>query len=84
MPSIKVYPNPASTTLAINTHNLVGQDGQLTLTNQFGHIVKQVNLNTLTEEQLNLNISNYQAGVYLVNIQLANGERITNRVLIQK
>ena len=84
LPSIKVYPNPASTTLAINTHNLVGQDGQLTLINQFGHIVKQVSLNTLTEAQLNLNISNYQAGVYLVNIQLANGERITNRVLIQK
>jgi hypothetical protein len=68
--NVIVYPNPANDVL-----NIIGADnGQITLTNMLGEIVKTV-ANTTT-----LNIADITAGMYIVTV-VKNNETITKKII---
>jgi len=71
--NIQVYPNPAVDQLYINAKNVKSVE----LINQKGRLImkKEGNIN-------NLNVSEYETGIYILNIRI-NGKIHTTRVLIQ-
>ena len=79
---VQVYPNPANSTLFVNS-SLTGQEGELVLFNQFGQTMKQIDLGALRNGTLQIDISNYQPGLYLMSTRLKSGEIFTEKVLIQ-
>ena len=84
LPQLKAYPNPANTELFISTNGIAGQKGQITLFNQFGQIMRQVDLSTLSKETLRIDVSTYTAGLYLISTQLESGELLSEKILINK
>lgn len=79
-----VYPNPAQEAIFVNLKQYIGSKGQLMLTNQFGQQVQQIDLATIEQEKVMLNISNVKNGVYYLNIQVDGYRVLTERVLVQR
>jgi sugar lactone lactonase YvrE len=65
--NIVIYPNPASTTLTIqsNAVTLSGAEGQITITNLLGQTVFTQNYNS---EQVQINVSSLPTGLYFVKV----------------
>ena len=80
---MKIYPNPASSRLFI-APNIDKQQAELTIFNQFGQIMHQVDFTTGIDEQLEIDVEQFSSGLYLVNIELENGKKITQKVMISK
>jgi len=81
---LSVYPNPANKVLFINTTGLANQKGQITLFNQYGKIMTQINVSTLSDDQARIDLRDFAAGLYLISTQLESGEILSQKVLISK
>jgi len=73
---IKIYPNPTSSNLNIESNTTIRS---WVLLNQLGQLLK-VDNNSNTKKAV-LHISDLETGVYLLRIQLASGNTITKRVM---
>lgn len=73
---VLLYPNPATGNVYINAP----QSALITIYNTQGQIMK---LLTGTGENTPLNVSAYAAGIYLVKVQLADGNTVTRRLVKQ-
>ena len=73
---IKIYPNPTSSNLNIESNTTIRS---WVLLNQLGQLLK-VDNNSNTKKAV-LHISDLESGVYLLRIQLASGNTITKRVM---
>ncbi len=82
--SVSVFPNPAQEKLFVNLKAHIGKKGNLTLMNQFGQAVKQINLTTIQEDLLRLNTSSLGNGLYYLNIEVEKQRVLTKKVLIQR
>lgn len=79
MPEISIYPNPCSEQLNISLGNHEG-DKQLTIFNSAGQQVWQ---ESTTAQELQINaVSQWQAGVYLVHIELV-GHKIVRKIVVE-
>ncbi len=74
----RLYPNPASQNITIETTNANQQDAVVKLVNMLGQTLSQ---NTLSQ-RLTLDISSYPAGVYFVTVE-SQHKIATKRILIQ-
>jgi len=74
----KIYPNPASGNVTIEMLDL-NSSYTLTITNIMGQVVTSMNGNI---NKVNLNVSEYAPGIYIVNIRTANA--VTSQKLIVK
>jgi hypothetical protein len=76
--TVGVYPNPATTNVTVSTTDGMNK---LTVINYVGQVVYQKSLNG--ENSVDLNTANYDAGVYVIKIETANGTT-NKRVVITK
>ncbi len=77
--SIKIYPNPSSTEIYID---LTGSDNKiesLRIVSIHGQVLKQYR-----KDERIINISALEEGVYILQIELVGGEKISKRVLIMR
>jgi hypothetical protein len=81
---ISVFPNPAKGELFVNLKNLVGQKGNIYLTNQYGQIVKEIATDKVETELLKINTSEYMNGLYYLQIALENQPVIVRKVMIHQ
>ena len=81
---LAVFPNPAQAALFVNLKPYLGAKGQLALTNQFGQLIKQINLTNIDEELLTINTAEIKNGVYYLNIQVDGYRVLSEKVLIQR
>lgn len=72
-PNLKIYPNPT-----VETLNIVSQAGMGTLFNTTGQPLRTQQLQTGTT---NINISDLPAGTYILQLELENGERQSERFI---
>lgn len=73
--SIRIYPNPASAKINIETE----KSADVKITNLLGQVVfEQKNANGLIQ----INSSEFKSGVYFVSLQFANGERTTRKISV--
>jgi hypothetical protein len=81
---VSVFPNPAKTELFVNLKNLVGKKGNIQLTNQYGQVVKEVNMEQIETEMLKINTADYTNGLYYLQIQLENQAAVVRKVMIHR
>ncbi|MFT5778671.1 MAG: hypothetical protein ACI837_001627 [Crocinitomicaceae bacterium] len=80
---LTVYPNPASAMVTIRMNVQNESNVQLRLIDMSGKQISSVDYGTISvASQVDLNTSNLEAGVYLVELTV-NGERITKRLVIR-
>ncbi len=75
---ISVYPNPTNNIITINSTSYINS---ITLSNQFGSILKQQHFNETTV--LTLDISQYAKGLYFLRIKTADGRSMVEKILLQ-
>jgi flagellar basal body rod protein FlgG len=75
--SYNIYPNPAKETLTIEGKSMK----QIVIYNTTGQIVKKIDCN---EDVININIEEYTAGIYLLNITDEKGYIVTKKISITK
>jgi len=73
---IKIYPNPASTEIYIDLAGSHHQIEKLRIISMYGQVLNQ------TQNAYSINISTLSAGVYILQIELTGGEKISKPVLI--
>ena len=76
-PTLKLYPNPANGNVWVDVNS--DSPYTVTVTNIMGQVVTSMNGNT---GKVNLNVSNYTPGIYIVNVRTANA--MTSQKLIVK
>jgi uncharacterized protein YcfL len=81
---VSVFPNPAKTELFVNLKNLVGKKGSIQLTNQYGQVVKELDMGQIQTEVLKLNTADYTNGLYYLQIQLENQPIVVKKVMIHR
>ena len=69
---LNIFPNPAQENLFVTMKPYAGKQGLLTLRNQFGQVVKQLNLKGIQEDLLQIDISQLDNGLYFMNVEIAN------------
>lgn len=75
--SMSIYPNPATSHVDIVFNQINSKDYKITVYNTVGQLMTEINGVAFGNQQkVNLNISNYQAGLYIVNIVSENGLNI--------
>ncbi|MBO3699518.1 Ig-like domain-containing protein, partial [Roseivirga sp. E12] len=77
---IEIYPNPASRLLTIDLSALNGSKLDITVINATG--VAMFNKKGHTQQQLTLNVSGYEMGIYIV--QFTNGQSVVRKKVIIK
>jgi hypothetical protein len=72
-PSLEIFPNPVSELLTLQITGNIEMDGELTIFDLYGKIVRS---ETISNSKLEMNISNLPGGLYL--LQLRSGEKEWN------
>jgi hypothetical protein len=81
--AVSLFPNPAyeSTTLSVSLNN--ASEIEMNLVNVSGQVLATKNFNVLSGiHKFDLNTSNYDAGVYFVEITI-NGTKVAKRLIIE-
>ena len=79
-----VYPNPANELINVQLSGYVGQAGVIRLVDQFGKVVRQLQIDTIKVDAIQLPIQELEDGLYFLNIVLDNDQVITEKVMINK
>lgn len=79
---VDVYPNPASSTLNIDTHFRKSTSLDITVCDLLGNTVMKQKESSVLENKINLNIENISNGIYLVTIKTPDAST-TQKVSIQ-
>lgn len=82
--SVKVWPNPASERVALQFDLRAASKGQLEMVNNMGQTMHQ-QTQEFTEgiNQLELRVNDYTAGIYYCRVVLENGEKMTQKVIVE-
>ena len=81
---ISVFPNPAQNELFVNVKSLLGQKGTLTLLNQYGQMVQQIDLANIETDILKINTSKMSNGLYYLNISSNQQKAFTKKILVHR
>lgn len=76
--SFSIYPNPANNKIKINATNTIKH---ITIFNALGQKVFDKTSNKLENE---INISHFNNGIYVVNIETESGEIVSKKMIIEK
>ena len=75
--NVMIYPNPAKDVVKVTTVN--GQQSTVKVYNTLGMLVEEIEINSNETE---INVSDYNPGVYFFNIQTENGN-VTKKIVVE-
>lgn len=75
------YPNPVTDKLTVNVAQFVGQNVEITLTNQLGQVMTQQRIDNVQTETETLRMNRYAAGFYTLTLTTGAGEVQTVKVV---
>ena len=75
--NVMIYPNPASDVVKVTTVN--GQQSTVKVYNTLGMLVEEIEINSNETE---INVSDYNPGIYFFNIQTENGN-VTKKIVVE-
>ncbi|PKP21687.1 MAG: hypothetical protein CVU04_01070 [Bacteroidetes bacterium HGW-Bacteroidetes-20] len=80
---MKIFPNPASNNVTVNVLSKETTNGNLVVTNLMGQMVYSQNVSLETgNNQYQLNVSDFSAGFYLINIR-TNAGSTTQKLIVK-
>ena len=75
--NVMIYPNPAKDVVKVTTVN--GQQSTVKVYNTLGMLVEEIEINSNETE---INVSDYNPGIYFFNIQTENGN-VTKKIVVE-
>ena len=75
--NLSIYPNPAKDVVKVTTVN--GQQSTVRIYNILGMLVEEIEINSNETE---INVSDYNTGIYFFNIQTENGN-VTKKIVVE-
>ena len=75
--NLSIYPNPAKDVVKVTTVN--GQQSTVRIYNILGMLVEEIEINSNETE---INVSDYNTGIYFFNIQTENGN-VTRKIVVE-
>jgi hypothetical protein len=80
---LDLFPNPAKGEVNLNLKGFIGQNADLTLTNQLGQVVYIQKLTDIQNSRLTLDVSNFATGIYGVSVLTEGGEMQTVKLIVE-
>ncbi len=80
---IGIFPNPVQNELFVSLKPYAGQQGTLTLTNQFGQKVRKIELGAIKEDLIQMNTEQLVNGLYYLNVQIDKHKSFTKKVMVK-
>ena len=82
-PAINLYPNPTKNEAWIDLGQIPDQDVNIEVYNGMGQIIQRISTSGQERRQLRLDTHNWDNGIYLVKIRVADDKVITKRLVRQ-
>lgn len=80
-----IYPNPAANTLFVKNNN--GDNGdiqKIEVFNLFGQSVTDKTSTRYGQSELQINTTQLDAGIYMIEISTTSGEKVTSKIMVQR
>ena len=81
---IKIFPNPVTNELSINLAAFIGQKGKVEIVDLRGQTMEILPNQLLTESPLNVDVSTYPKGMYLLMLNLDGEQVLSKKIIISK
>jgi len=81
---VVVFPNPANDNLYIDLNAYEGMAAELTIYNQLGKQLDILQVESLTQEAIHFDISEYQSGMYFISVEVNDQQRKSFRFVKAK
>ena len=82
--TLSVFPNPVAETLFVNLKAYAGKQGSLQIVNQFGQLVKHIELESMPAQLLQVDLKGIQSGAYFMTIAVENVNITTRKIAVLK
>ncbi len=82
--NLDIFPNPATEVVTVNFKNQLDKGAILTIVNQFGQQIKQIEVKAKSQPSLTINLEGLQNGLYYLNIHIDNQQQISKRLLVNR
>lgn len=80
---IMIYPNPAGETLYVVFDLVKSQKVNFSLSDIYGHVLEQKEMTLSVGHYEQLDVSRFENSIYFVTTDLADGTRITKKIVVQ-
>ena len=81
---VSVYPNPATDEAWIDLGNMLDRSATIEVFNGTGQLVQSIPTTALTGHPIKLNTNHWDNGIYMVRVQLGEGQVVTKRLVKQE
>ncbi len=82
--TLSVFPNPAREELFVSLKAHAGQTANLQIINNFGQVVRQLEIDEIPTEAIRLDLGDVQNGMYHLSIRVDKSNIITKKVLVNR
>lgn len=78
-----VFPNPAKQQVFINLKKFIGKNAQVQLYDARGVLMKNLDLENIENNLLEIDLTNYNNGFYMISIKVEGQKRIVEKLIIE-
>ncbi len=82
--SLAVFPNPAKEELFVSLKAHTGQRANLQIINNYGQVLRQLEIDEIPAEAIRLDLGDIQNGLYHLSIRVDNSNIITKKILVSR
>ena len=82
--SASVYPNPSSGAAFVNLGDYLGEKAMLRIFNNAGQLLEVIEIDEIQVPTQRLDLSQYNDGLYLINIQVEGYEEVTKKLMLTR
>ena len=79
---ISVFPNPTAGDVNVNLGSVMGQEANIRIMNAVGQLIEERQIDAVENVTERFDLSNQQAGMYFIHVDVAGGESHVERVIL--
>jgi hypothetical protein len=79
---ISVFPNPTAGDVNVNLGSILGQEANIRIMNAVGQLIEERQIDAVEQVTERFDLSNQQAGMYFIHVDVAGGESHVERVIL--
>jgi hypothetical protein len=79
---ISVFPNPTAGDVNVNLGSIFGQEANIRIMNAVGQLIEERQIDAVENVTERFDLSNQQAGMYFIHVDVAGGESHVERVIL--
>jgi hypothetical protein len=79
---ISVFPNPTAGDVNVNLGSVMGQQANIRILNTVGQLIEERQIDAVESVTERFDLSNQQAGMYFIHVDVAGGENHVERVIL--